>query len=123
MRQEKYVDLAHEYGIELVDGRARFVDGPALDVDGRRVEAAHYLVATGSEPDIPEIPGLRDSDYLTSTTAMELDALPASMIVLGGGYVAMEQAQLFSLTRYAGDDAGALAAGAPRGAGDRRRDP
>lgn len=96
MRKEKYIDLAQEYGIALVDGRARFVDGPALDVDGRRVEAAHYLVATGSEPDTPEIPGLHDGDYLTSTTAMELDALPASMIVLGGGYVAMELAQLFS---------------------------
>ena len=96
MRQEKYVDLAHEYGIELIEGDARFVDGPAVDVDGRRVEAQHYLVATGSEPHIPDIPGLRDSRYLTSTTAMELDHLPASMVVLGGGYVAMEQAQLFA---------------------------
>jgi mercuric reductase len=96
MRQEKYVDLADEYGIELVDGNARFVDGPALDVDGQRVEAQHYLVATGSEPQIPEVPGLGDSGYLTSTTAMELDRLPESMLVLGRGYVALEQAQLFA---------------------------
>ena len=96
MRQEKYVNLAHEYGIELIEGDARFVDGPALDVDGRRVEAEKYLVATGSEPYVPDIPGLGASDYLTSTTAMELDHLPASMIVLGGGYVGMEQAQLFA---------------------------
>jgi mercuric reductase len=96
IRKEKYLDLAQEYGIELVEGSARFVGGPALDVDGQRVEAAHYLVATGSEPYIPDIPGLRDSEYLTSTTAMELDHLPASMIVLGGGYVAMEQGQLFA---------------------------
>jgi mercuric reductase len=96
MRKEKYLDLAQGYGIELVDGRACFVDGPALVVDGQRVEAAHYLVATGSEPDIPDISGLSGSEYLTSTTAMELDHLPASMIVLGGGYVAMEQAQLFA---------------------------
>jgi mercuric reductase len=96
MRQRKYVDLAHEYGIELIEGDARFVGGPVLDVDGRRVEAAHYLVATGSEPHVPEIPGLRDSGYLTSTTAMELEHLPAWMIVLGGGDVALEQAQLFA---------------------------
>lgn len=95
-RQEKYVDLAHEYGIELIEGDPRFVDGPALDVDGRRVEAENYLVATGSEPDIPDIRGVRGSGYLTSTTAMELDHLPVSMVVLGGGYVAMEQAQLFA---------------------------
>lgn len=96
LRKEKYVDLAEEYDIELVQGRARFVDGPALDVDGRRIEAAHYLVATGSEPYIPDVPGLRESGFLTSTTAMELDHLPASMVVLGGGYVAMEMAQLFA---------------------------
>jgi mercuric reductase len=96
MRQEKYVDLAHEYRIELLEGSARFVDGPALDVDGRRVEAQHYLVATGAEPYVPDIPGLPESGYLTSTTAMELDHLPVSMIVLGGGYVALEQAQLFA---------------------------
>jgi mercuric reductase len=96
MRQEKYVDLAHEYGIELIEGDARFVDGLAVDVDGRPVRAEHYLVATGSEPHIPDIPGLRGSRYLTSTTAMELDQLPVSMVVLGGGYVAMEQAQIFA---------------------------
>ena len=96
MRQEKYVDLAAEYGFEIVEGSARFVDGPALDVNGSRVEAAHYLVATGAEPHVPDIPGLAHSGYLTSRTAMELNHLPESMLVLGGGYVAMEQAQLFS---------------------------
>ena len=96
LRQEKYLDIAAEYGIELLDGNARFVDGPALDVDDRPIEAAHYLVATGAEPALPDIPGLAGSDYLTSTTAMELDHLPESLIVIGGGYVAMEQAQLFA---------------------------
>ncbi len=95
-RPTKYVALADEYGFELLEGTARFVDGPALDVDGRRIEAARYLVATGAEPSIPDVPGLRESGYLTSTTAMELTELPRSMIVLGGGYVAMEQAQLFA---------------------------
>jgi mercuric reductase len=96
LRQAKYVDLAAVYEIELLDASARFVEGPALEVDGRRLEAAHYLVATGAEPRIPHIPGLADSDYLTSTTAMELEQLPESMIVLGGGPVGMEQAQLFA---------------------------
>ncbi len=96
LRQAKYIDIAAEYGIDLVEGAARFVEGPALVVDERRIEAAHFLVATGAEPFIPDIPGLSDSGYLTSTTAMELDELPASIIVVGGGYVAMEQAQLFA---------------------------
>ena len=96
LRQDKYIDLAAEYGFELRDGDARFVAGPALEVDGERIEAAHYLVATGAEPHIPDVPGLADAGYLTSTTAMELDHLPESMLVIGGGYVAMEQAQLFA---------------------------
>jgi mercuric reductase len=96
MRREKYVDLAADYGFEILEGNARFVEGPALDVDGRRIEAAHYLVATGAEPHVPDIPGLPQGGYLTSTTAMELDELPESMLVLGGGHVAMEQAQLFA---------------------------
>jgi mercuric reductase len=96
VRTAKYLDLAEQYGFGLVDGGARFLEGPALDVGGRRIEAAHYLVATGAEPDVPDIPGLAASGYLTSTTAMELDHLPASMLVLGGGPVAMEQAQLFA---------------------------
>lgn len=96
LRQEKYIDLAGEYGFEIVEGAARFVDGPALAVDGRRIEAAHYLVATGADPLIPDVPGLADSGFLTSTTAMELDELPESLLVVGGGYVAMEQAQLFA---------------------------
>ena len=96
LRQHKYIELAGEYGFEIIEGDARFVDGPAVEVDGHRVEAAHYLVASGAETDVPNAPGLADSGYLTSTTAMELEKLPRSMIVIGGGYVAMEQAQLFA---------------------------
>ncbi len=96
LRQEKYLDLADRYAIELVHGDARFVDGPALDVDGRTITAGAYLVATGATPRIPDIPGLAGCGYLTSTTAMALHALPRSLIVLGGGYVALEQAQLFA---------------------------
>jgi len=96
LRQQKYVDIAARQGIEIIEGDAHFLDGPALDVDGRRIEAAHYLLATGAEPAIPEIPGLADSGFLTSTTAMELEELPESLIVIGGGPVALEQAQLFA---------------------------
>ncbi len=96
LRHSKYIDLADEYGFEIVEGNARFVDGPALDVNGRRLEAAQYLVATGAQAAIPDLPGLAEAGYLTSTTAMELRELPQSLIVIGGGYVAMEQAQLFA---------------------------
>ncbi|WP_449193548.1 mercury(II) reductase [Actinomadura sediminis] len=105
MRAEKYTDLAAEYGWDILQGTARFTgspDGPALQValaDGggiRRIEAAHYLVATGSAPWAPPIDGLAEAGYLTSTTAMDLDVLPESLLVLGAGYVGLEQAQLFA---------------------------
>ncbi|MDQ3768808.1 MAG: mercury(II) reductase [Actinomycetota bacterium] len=96
LRKSKYLDLADEYGFELVQGDAWFVAGPALEVDGRRLEAAHYLVATGAQTLVPAIPGLAESGFLTSATAMELDELPPSLLVIGGGYVAMEHAQLFA---------------------------
>lgn len=102
MRADKYVDLAAEHGWEILSGTARFVPGPALEVDRAggdgpgRIEAEHYLVATGSAPSAPPIDGLAEAGYLTSTTAMELDRLPASMVVLGGNYVGLEMAQLFA---------------------------
>ncbi|KOX23224.1 mercuric reductase [Saccharothrix sp. NRRL B-16348] len=101
MRTAKYVDLAADLGWEILTGSARFVDGPAVDVDlaagGRtRVDAEHYLVATGSTPWTPPITGLTAVGYLTSTTAMELTTLPRSLLVIGGNHVGLEQAQLFA---------------------------
>ncbi|EOY45664.1 mercury(II) reductase [Streptomyces anthocyanicus] len=101
LRAEKYTDLAAEYGWQIVHGTATFADGPMLEValnDGgtATVEAAHYLIATGSAPTAPHIDGLDQVDYLTSTTAMELQQLPEHLLILGGGYVGLEQAQLFA---------------------------
>ncbi|TDO30408.1 mercuric reductase [Kribbella sp. VKM Ac-2527] len=104
LRSEKYTELAADYAWEIAHGTAAFAgnsDDPVLEVsmdDGgsRRVEAAHLLIATGSAPSAPPVPGLDDVGYLTSTTAMELDHLPASMIVVGGNAVGLEQAQLFA---------------------------
>jgi mercuric reductase len=104
MRTEKYIDLAADYGWAMVEGDAAFTgtqDAPLLQVTStggavRIIEAGHYLVATGSTPWAPPVPGLAETGYLTSTTAMELDELPETMLILGGGYVALEQAQLFS---------------------------
>jgi mercuric reductase len=99
LRTSKYVDLAQDYGWELLQGEARFdgdVQSPALDVDGRRIEAEHYIVATGAAPWAPPIEGLEDVGYLTSDTAMTLDHVPDSMIVVGGNYIGLEQGQLFA---------------------------
>lgn len=104
LREDKYVGVADSYGWQVLDGNASFdgiPDAPVLEVtraDGavEAIEADQYLVATGSRPWAPPIDGLEDAGYLTSTTAMELTAVPESLLVLGGGYVALEQAQLFA---------------------------
>jgi mercuric reductase len=97
MRATKYVDLAADYGWQILPGRASFVDGPALRVGtGDRVRAEHYLIATGSAPWAPPVDGLAGSGYLTSTTALTLDTVPESLLVLGAGYVGLELAQLFA---------------------------
>ncbi len=96
LRQAKYVDLAGVYGFEILAGEGRFVDDETLAVDGRRLRAGAYLVATGAEPKIPDLPGLAEGGYLTSTTAMELAEVPARLVTIGGGFVGMEQSQLFA---------------------------
>ena len=96
LREAKYADVAAAYGFQIRPGHARFVDGDTLAVDGQPLRARAYVIATGAEPDRPDLPGLDEVDYLTSTTAMEQSQLPASLVVIGGGYVGMEQAQLFA---------------------------
>ena len=104
LRAGKYLDLAAGYGWDLRQGTAAFsgtFSNPILQVtapDGSAaaLHAGHYLIATGSAPWAPPVEGLQDTGYLTSTTAMELDHVPDSLLVIGGGYVALEQAQLFA---------------------------
>ena len=96
LQQAKYADVAAAYGFPVLPGTACFADPDTLLVDGEPLPARAYLIATGSQPAIPDLPGLGDVDFLTSTTAMELDELPESLVVIGGGYVGMEQAQLFA---------------------------
>lgn len=96
LRKEKYADLVEEYGWEFVGGEASFEDEETLRVNGRRIRAGAYLIATGARPAVPEIPGLEETGYLTSTTNMELDEAPESVLVIGAGYVAIEQGQLLA---------------------------
>src|SRR5690625_4789934 len=104
LRAEKYVDLAADYGWDLRRGESSFAgtaQAPVLTVTSpegtvETVRAGHYLIATGSTPWSPPVEGLEEAGYLTSTTAMDLDHVPASLLVIGGGYVALEQAQLFA---------------------------
>jgi mercuric reductase len=62
---------------------------------GEHVSAGKIIIATGSRPAIPAIPGIESVSYLTSTTALELQTLPRSLLIIGGGYIDAELAQMF----------------------------
>ncbi len=96
LRHAKYADVADAYGFDVRAGQACFLDADTLTVDGEPLRAGAHLIATGSEPSRPDLPGLEGIEWLTSTSAMELQELPASLVVIGGDYVGLEQAQLFA---------------------------
>ena len=96
MRQHKYIDLAASYGFEIIPGEAHFTSPTTLSVDGREIRSHFYLIATGAEPHVPSLPGLADAGYLTSTTAMDQTAVPKRLVTIGGGFVGLEQSQLFA---------------------------
>ena len=82
--------------ITLVEGTARFVAERMIDVEGRRMTAGHVLVAAGSRPVVPPIPGLVETGFHTSDSIMRLDELPARLGIIGGGYIAVEMGHVFS---------------------------
>jgi pyruvate/2-oxoglutarate dehydrogenase complex dihydrolipoamide dehydrogenase (E3) component len=79
---------------DLIRAHARFLDAHTLALsDGRTVRARHILLGTGSKVSVPSIPDLADSGFWTSDDVLDLDYIPKSVIVLGGGIVACELAQ------------------------------
>lgn len=95
LRNSKYVDLIVEYGFEFIKGEAKFVDDKSIKVNGKQLSAKRFLIATGANPSIPNIPGLDKVDYLTSTTILELKKVPKRLTVIGSGYIGLELGQLF----------------------------
>lgn len=92
-RRAQAVAAKQQQGLELLRGRARFLDAHAVAVDGKPVSAASIVIATGSVEVIPDVPGLAQSGYLTSETFLALERPPRSLLVLGGGTMALELAQ------------------------------
>ncbi|MFG1423123.1 bifunctional organomercurial lyase/mercury(II) reductase MerBA [Roseixanthobacter liquoris] len=96
LRQAKYADLLPAYnGIAYREGAARLVNG-GIEVKGARIPAGKIIIATGARPAVPAIPGIEAVPYLTSTTALDLEELPRSLLVIGGGYIGAELAQMFA---------------------------
>lgn len=96
LRQSKYIDLLRAYNtVTYLEGQARLGNG-SIRIGDQHVDADKIIIATGSHEFVPPIPGIRDVPYLTSESAFEMAHLPDSMIVLGGGYIGCELAQMFA---------------------------
>ena len=87
--EERFTGL----GVKVLRAPARFVGPRALEADGVRVEARRFVVATGSSPAVPPVPGLAAAPYLTNETVFDLTERPEHLIVLGGGPIGCELAQ------------------------------
>jgi pyruvate/2-oxoglutarate dehydrogenase complex dihydrolipoamide dehydrogenase (E3) component len=83
-------------GAQVMFGAATFVDEHSIDLDGKRYSAKNWVIATGSSPVAPPIPGLADTTHLTNKEIFYLDRLPKSMIVLGAGPIGIEMSQAFN---------------------------
>jgi glutathione reductase (NADPH) len=89
-----YERLLANAGVEILRGRARLVDAHTVEIDGSRRMAKNILVATGSWPQMPSIPGAEHA--ISSNEAFALERLPQRAVVVGGGYIALEFASIFN---------------------------
>lgn len=86
----------HTQNLTYIQGEARFVAPRVVEVNHTRITADHIIIATGTRPMVPPIPGLSDVPYLTNVETVELKKQPKHMIILGGGYIACEYATFFA---------------------------
>ena len=89
---ERYTKL----GVECIQGEAKITTPNSVEVNGLTLTARNIIIATGSNPTLPSIPGIEQVGYLTTDTIWDIRALPKRLVVLGGGPVGCELSQCFS---------------------------
>ena len=97
VRSHEEADTLEKLGIKVCKGSASFIDSHTLQVENSgNLSADRIIIATGSTPKIPSIPGLKETPFLTNETIFNLTQVPKSLICLGGGPIGCELAQAFS---------------------------
>ena len=89
-----YIRMLENSGVQLVEGRAVLVDPHTIEIGGRHYTADKILLATGSHPTVPDIPGIEH--VISSNEALDLPQLPRRIVIVGGGYIAVEFAGIFN---------------------------
>lgn len=82
-------------GVRVIQGAGRFISPREVEAGGMRIRARRFVIATGSAPAIPPIPGLEQVRSLTNETIFDLDVLPTHLAIVGGGPIGLELAQAF----------------------------
>src|SRR5215469_9402329 len=89
-----YRRMLKDSGVELIEGRGVLVDPHTIEIDGQTYTADKILIAAGSHPTVPNIPGIEH--VISSNEALDLPRLPRLIVIVGGGYIAVEFAGIFN---------------------------
>ncbi len=96
IRGRSYNNVESNENITLFEGEAEFTEPRTITVNGYKITADKIVIAAGARTAIPQVPGLDEIGYLTSTSVMDMQELPGSLLILGGGIIALEFSQLFA---------------------------
>ncbi|MFC2079671.1 dihydrolipoyl dehydrogenase family protein, partial [Candidatus Bipolaricaulota bacterium] len=96
INERKTTKMFEKVYLKLGKGSASFLDPHTITVDDRRHTAKRFFICTGAQPAIPPIPGLDSVDYLTNENLFQLESIPESLLIIGGGAMGCEVAQAFS---------------------------
>ncbi|RWW38402.1 hypothetical protein BHE74_00056362 [Ensete ventricosum] len=89
-----YKNILQNSGVTLIEGRGKIVDPHTVDVDGKHYTARHILISVGGRPNLPDIPGIEHA--IDSDAALDLPSKPEKIAIVGGGYIALEFAGIFT---------------------------
>lgn len=98
LQQKKYLDVVSDFkNLELIEGWAEFVDDKTILVNGKdNYSAIKIIIATGATTNVPDIEGLKDISYLTNVSLFDLEEQPASITIMGAGYIGLEIAMAYN---------------------------
>src|SRR6266446_4880392 len=92
--EQIYINMLKNSGVEIIEGRAILADPHTVEIGGRNYTADNILIATGGHPTVPDIPGIEH--VISSNEALDLPQLPRRIVIVGGGYIAVEFAGIFN---------------------------
>ena len=96
LRTGNYLEVLEERKVDYIEAKGTLLPGHKVRAGGRLIEGRHILLATGSSPKVPPIDGLREVDYLTNRTLIQRRERPEELLVLGGGPLGLEFAQMYA---------------------------